>query len=73
MTKDFVDILEAISESEFYTEDPSEACIFIPPFNILNEAHLDPISSSKSLTKMENGRIRPNAAVAQATLRMGCV
>ena len=46
-TKDYVDILEAITESGFYTEDPEEACIFVPPFNLLNEAILDPISSSK--------------------------
>ena len=35
-----VDILEAITESGFYTEDPEEACIFVPPFNLLNEAIL---------------------------------
>jgi len=53
-TKDYVDILEAITESGFYTEDPEEACIFVPPFNLLNEAILDPISSSKALEKMPN-------------------
>ena len=50
-TKDYVDILEAITESGFYTEDPEEACIFVPPFNLLNEAILDPISSSKGWWK----------------------
>ena len=52
MTKDFVEVLEAIAESDFYTEDPSEACIFVPPFNLLNEADLDSIASAKSLAKM---------------------
>ena len=46
-TKDFVDILEAITQSGFYTEDPEKACIFVPPFNLLNEQNLDPILASK--------------------------
>lgn len=54
LTKDYVDILQAIIESDFYTEDPSKACIFIPPFNLLNEADLDSIAASKALTKFEN-------------------
>merc|ERR1712223_119626 len=53
-TSHYVDVLEAITKSGFYTEDPNEACIFVPPFNLLNEANLDPISSSKALAKMPN-------------------
>ena len=53
-TKDFVDILEAITKSEFYTDDPKKACIFVPPLNLLSEEILDPISSSKALKKMSN-------------------
>ena len=30
-TREFVDILEAIQKSEFYTPEPDEACVFVPP------------------------------------------
>merc|ERR1719499_279690 len=53
-TKDFVDILEAITQSGFYTEDPEKACIFVPPFNLLNEETLDPILASKALEKFSH-------------------
>ena len=53
MTKEFVDILEAIVQSGFYTENPSEACLFVPPFNLLNEADLDdPVVSAQALSLM---------------------
>merc|ERR1712223_1121143 len=53
MTKEFVDILEAIVQSGFYTENPSEACLFVPPFNLLNEANLnDPVVSAQALSLM---------------------
>ena len=43
-----------IVQSGFYTENPSEACLFVPPFNLLNEADLDPIESAKSLSVLPN-------------------
>ena len=37
LTQDFVTILEAIAVSEYYTEDPEEACVFIPALDLLNQ------------------------------------
>lgn len=37
LTQDFVTILEAIAGSEYYTEDPEEACVFIPALDLLNQ------------------------------------
>ena len=54
MTKDFVDVLEAIAESDYYTEDPGEACIFVPPLNLMNEAQLDADSMSRALANSPN-------------------
>ena len=50
LTKEFVDMLEAIVQSGFYTENPSEACLFVPAFNLLNEADLDPVVTSQALS-----------------------
>ena len=50
LTKEFVDMLEAIVQSGFYTENPSEACLFVPAFNLLNEADLNPVVSSQALS-----------------------
>ena len=52
LTRDYLDILEAIVESEFYTENPNEACVVIPAFNLINEAQLDPVVTSKSLASL---------------------
>ena len=52
LTRDYIDILEAIVNSEFYTENPKEACVIIPAFNLINEAQLDPMLTSKSLASL---------------------
>ena len=52
LTSDFVDILEAIVESEFYTDDPSEACVLFPAFNLMNEEQLDPPMASKAIASL---------------------
>ena len=50
MTYEFVEILEAIAESEYYTSNPESACIFIPALDLLNEFELkDPSQASKAL------------------------
>ena len=49
-TLEFVEILEAISESEYYTDDPDQACIFVPALDLLNEFQLkDSSLASKAL------------------------
>ena len=52
LTSDFVDILEAIVESEFYTDDPSEACVLFPAFNLMNEEQLDPLMASRAIASL---------------------
>ena len=52
LTSDFVDILEAIVESEFYTENPSEACVVFPAFNLLNEEQMDPFMASRAIASL---------------------
>ncbi len=52
-TSDFVDVLEAVVESDYYTSNPDEACVFVPAFNLINEeslANSDVASRSLALT-----------------------
>jgi len=37
VTWEFVEIIEAVASSEFYTSDPNKACVFIPAIDVLNE------------------------------------
>lgn len=37
ISREFYDILIAISESQFFTPDPDKACIFVPPLDLLNQ------------------------------------
>ena len=39
-TQDFVSILEAVAQSDYYTEDRNEACVFIPAIDLLNQRSL---------------------------------
>ena len=41
MSKDFVDILEAVVRSGYYTPDPEQACVFLPALDLLSEQGLD--------------------------------
>ena len=36
LTTEFYEMLEAVYSSPYYTEDPSEACLFIPSIDLLN-------------------------------------
>lgn len=36
LTTEFYEMLEAVHSSPYYTEDPSEACLFIPSIDLLN-------------------------------------
>uniref|UniRef100_A0ABM0MWV4 Exostosin-2-like n=1 Tax=Saccoglossus kowalevskii TaxID=10224 RepID=A0ABM0MWV4_SACKO len=40
LSKEFHEILEAISESFYHTTDPDKACIFIPAIDVLNQNSL---------------------------------
>ena len=36
LTTEYYEMLEAVYSSPYYTEDPSEACLFIPSIDLLN-------------------------------------
>lgn len=36
-SREFSEILETIADSVYYTRDPSKACLFIPPIDLLNQ------------------------------------
>lgn len=37
VSKEFYEMLEAIADSPFYTNDPESACLFIPSIDVLNQ------------------------------------
>ena len=41
MSKEMYQILETVYNSEFYTADPAEACIFLPSVDLLNTEKTD--------------------------------
>jgi glucuronyl/N-acetylglucosaminyl transferase EXT2 len=45
--------MEAIEESEFYTDDPSQACIFIPPVDLLSERNVDVAKAGAALASTQ--------------------
>ena len=45
-------ILTAIESSPFYTEDPSKACVFIPPIDTLSHSTNCPVLSSLALSQL---------------------
>jgi len=49
VTRDFAEVLEAVVRSGYYTEDPDEACVFFPAFNLLSEAGIEPDLASEAL------------------------
>jgi glucuronyl/N-acetylglucosaminyl transferase EXT2 len=40
ISKEFYDILEAIADSPFYTNDPEMACLLIPSIDVLNQNYI---------------------------------
>ena len=40
ISKEFYEFIETIVNSEYYTSNPEEACIFIPTVDLLNENSL---------------------------------
>ena len=51
-TYEFVQILRALRKSKFATSNQSEACLFIPPVDVLSEENLDAILVGKSLSSI---------------------
>lgn len=40
LSREYNDLLSAISDSDFYTDDVSRACLFIPSIDVLNQNSL---------------------------------
>lgn len=40
LTREFDEILETVKRSKYYTSDPDQACIFIPPFDTLSQTNI---------------------------------
>jgi len=40
-SKEFLQVIQAIVESGYYTTDPAEACIFVPALDLLSESRVD--------------------------------
>ncbi|KAK0166479.1 hypothetical protein PV328_004899 [Microctonus aethiopoides] len=53
MSREFLQILQAIITSKFYTADPREACIFIPAIDTLNQNRIKTIGVSQALRNSE--------------------
>ncbi|XP_012279069.1 exostosin-2 [Orussus abietinus] len=53
MSKEFYLILEAVVNSEFYTPNPHEACVFVPSIDTLNRNRLREEDISRALKKLE--------------------
>lgn len=40
ISREFLEIVEAVAESRYYAADPRDACIFMPTIDTLNENNL---------------------------------
>lgn len=40
LSREYNDLLSAISDSDFYTDDVTRACIFVPSIDVLNQNSL---------------------------------
>lgn len=53
LTKEFYSILKAITESQYYTPNPNEACIFVPTIDTLNQNLVQPNLVAKALASLQ--------------------
>lgn len=49
ITKEFYRILKTIINSQYFTSDPNEACVFIPSIDLLNQNRIRPKEVGKAL------------------------
>nr|CAG4649959.1 EOG090X01LY [Sida crystallina] len=52
MTQEFYDLVQAILTSKYYTPDPSQACVFIPMIDLLNQNRIRTKDVGKALTTL---------------------
>jgi len=49
ISQEYYDLLQAINNSPYITDDPSQACLFIPSIDLLNQNRIRPKEVSKAL------------------------
>ncbi|KAB7508164.1 Exostosin-2 [Armadillidium nasatum] len=59
-SKEFLQILETIADSEYYTPDPENSCLFIPPIDTLNENNLRKDKIGEILASFEHWSVGEN-------------
>ena len=52
ITQEFYELIEAILSSKYYTPDPSQACLFIPLFDLLNQNRIRPQDVGRALSTL---------------------
>lgn len=52
LSREYNDLLSAISDSDFYTDDVSRACLFIPSIDVLNQNSLRIRETAQALTML---------------------
>uniref|UniRef100_A0A182N0E2 Exostosin-2 n=1 Tax=Anopheles dirus TaxID=7168 RepID=A0A182N0E2_9DIPT len=58
LSREFYRILQAIADSPYYTDNPNEACLFLPTIDTLNQNRIDTTLVGKALAALphwENG------------------
>ncbi|XP_064489627.1 exostosin-2-like isoform X2 [Ornithodoros turicata] len=51
-SREFMELLDDIQQSEFYISDPTKACLFIPSLDLLNEGTINPKGISQILNSL---------------------
>lgn len=49
LSREYNDLLSAISDSDFYTDDVTRACLFVPSIDVLNQNSLRIRESAQAL------------------------
>lgn len=52
ISKEFYQLYAAVADSEYYTDDPSTACILIPPLDLLNQDSFSPKDAGYILSSL---------------------
>ena len=50
-SREFLQVLQAVVESGYYTPDPAEACLFVPALDLMSEAGLNSSLVSAALAQ----------------------
>jgi glucuronyl/N-acetylglucosaminyl transferase EXT2 len=52
ISREFYELLQAVVESPFYTDDPTTACLYVPSLDLLNQNNLRLKETSQILTSL---------------------